>query len=100
VVLTTAFVALAGVPARDLGSSAAAVDVVEGPSNAGLAVGAALAQRHVQRRLFLGYEAVFVVASVLTVVAPDVVVNIGLFGASTIGPLVGGLVAQPGSGGS
>lgn len=80
-VLTTAYGQLLTDLARDLDASQLALQVVEGLSNAGLSVGAVvgayLAQRFVQRQLFLGYATVFVVASVAAAAAPGVL----LFGA-------------------
>jgi predicted MFS family arabinose efflux permease len=77
IVLTTAFTPLADVLTKDLHTSALVLQLAEGMSNAGYAVGAVLAaylgQRFLQRRLFLGYEAAFVVGSVLTAVAGSVV---------------------------
>ena len=95
-----------------------------------------LGQKLLQRRLFLGYEAAFVVGSVLAAAAPSAplfvlgrtlqgaatglmlvaalpplvtrfgtgrlpltvaIVNIGLFGATALGPVIGGVVAQAGA---
>ncbi len=140
IVLSTAFAPVADVVAHDLHTSRVALQVTEGMSNAGYACGAvvaaALAQRYVQRSLFLGYEVMFVVGSLLAAFAPGLpmffagrvlqgiatglmlvsalpplvtrfgvgrlpvtvaLVNIGLFGATTIGPLVGGVSAQAGA---
>lgn len=140
IVLSTAFLPVSRVISRDLGASALQLGLAEGLSNAGYAFGAVLAaqlaQRYVQRRLFLWFEALFVVGSVLAAVAPGIglffagrllqgsatgfmlisalpplvtrfgvgklpgtvaIVNIGLFGASTLGPLVGGVTAALGS---
>ncbi|HEU4675226.1 MAG TPA: MFS transporter [Motilibacteraceae bacterium] len=140
IVLSTALTPLAQVLSRDLHASVGGLQVAEALSNAGYALGAvvaaALAQRFVQRRLFLGYEAAFVVGSVLAALAPGLpmffagrvlqglatglmlvaalpplvtrfgvgklpvtvaVVNVGLFGATTLGPIVGGLVAAAGA---
>ena len=109
-------------------------------SNAGFAFGAVLAAELIQRlpihRLFLAFEALFVLGSLLTALAPSAplyiaghvlqglatglllvvalpplitgfsverlsttagAVNIGLFGAVTAGPLIGGFVAQAGA---
>lgn len=142
IVLSTALTPLAQVLGKDLHASAGGLQVAEALSNAGYALGAvvaaALAQRFVQRRLFLGYEAAFVVGSVLAALAPGLpvffagrvlqglatglmlvaalpplvtrfgvgklpvtvaVVNVGLFGATTLGPIVGGLVAAAGGSG-
>jgi MFS family permease len=139
IVLTTAFTPLVDVLTKELHTSALVLQLAEGMSNAGYAVGAVLAaylgQRFLQRRLFLGYEAAFVVGSVLTAVAGSAlpffagrllqgtatgfmlvaalpplvtrfgaerlrvtvtIVNVGLFGATTIGPLVGGPAAAAG----
>ena len=140
IVLTTAFSPLTPVVVHDLQTSELALQLAEGMSNAGYAFGAvlaaALAQRLVQRRLFLVYESLFVVGSVLAATASSVVpffagrvlqgtstglmlvaalpplvtrfgagrlpwtvmlVNIGLFGATTLGPVVGGPVAAAGN---
>ncbi|MGN6245517.1 MAG: MFS transporter [Motilibacteraceae bacterium] len=140
IVLSTALTPLSQVLAKDLHTSPGGLQVADGLSNAGYALGAvvaaALAQRFVQRRLFLGYEAAFVVGSVLAALAPGLplffagrvlqglatglmlvaalpplvtrfgveklpitvaVVNVGLFGATTTGPIVGGLVAAAGA---
>ena len=134
IVLTTAFVPLSQDIAQQLGASALQLGLAEGLSNAGYAFGAVLAaqlaQRYVQRRLFLWFEGLFVVGSVLAALAPGIglffagrllqgaatgfmlisalpplvtqfgvgklpstvaIVNVGLFGASTLGPLVGGV---------
>jgi len=139
-VLSTAFVPLSADLAADLGTSKTWLQVAHGLSNAAFAVGvvvaAQLAQRFVQRPLFLGYAAAFVVGSSLVAVAPALplfvlgrviqgattglmmisalpplitrfgvrrlpwsaaIVNVGLFGATTLGPLVGGVVAGSGS---
>jgi MFS family permease len=139
IVLTTAFTPLADVLTKALHTSPLVLELAEGMSNAGYAVGAVLAaylgQRFLQRRLFLGYEAAFVVGSVLTAVAGSAapffagrllqgtatgfmlvaalpplvtrygagrlritvtIVNVGLFGATTVGPLVGGPAAAAG----
>ncbi len=139
IVLSTASTALTPLLARDLGAGPASVVLVDGLSNAGYALGAVVAaylgQKLVQRRLFLGYEAAFVVGSLLAAAAPGVpvfgtgrvlqgaatglllvaalpplvtgfgvaklpltvaVIDVGLFGATVAGPLVGGPVAQAG----
>jgi MFS family permease len=139
VLLSTALSPLGSVLGHDLGTADLGVQVAAGLSNAGYALGAVgaaqLAQRHSQRRLFLGYQALFVVGSVLAGLAPGlvtfllgrvlqglaaggmlisslpplvtkfgagrlpltvVIVNIGLFGTSTLGPMVGGAVAVSG----
>lgn len=140
IVITTAFLPVSTGAARDLHSSPLLLQIGEAMSNAGYAFGAVaaaqLAQRFVQRRLFLGYEAMFVVGSVLAASSPGiglffagrvlqgvatgfmlvsalpplvtrfgvgklpgtvVIVNIGLFGATAVGPLVGGVAAQTGA---
>ncbi|MGZ4551864.1 MAG: MFS transporter, partial [Blastococcus sp.] len=140
IVLTTAFSPLQQVLVKDLHATQLGITLAEGMSNAGYAVGAVvaayLAQRLVQQRLFLGYEAAFVVGSVLAALAPGLglffagrvvqgtatglmlvaalpplvtrfgagrlpltvtIVNVGLFGATTLGPLVGGPVAAAGA---
>lgn len=137
IVLSTAFVPLSKALTSDLGAGSTSVQMAEGLSNAGYAWGAVLAaqlsQRFVQRRLFLGFELLFVVGSLVAAFAPAlplffagrvlqggatgcmlvsalpplvtrfgvgrlpltvVIVNIGLFGATTLGPVVGGAVAQ------
>jgi MFS family permease len=139
-VLSTGFLPLSKPMTQDLGTSLTWLQVANGVSNAafaaGVVVAAQLAQRFVQRPLFLGYAATFVVGSALTALAPAValfllgrvlqggatglmmisalpplvtrfgvgripwsaaIVNLGLFGATTLGPLVGGLVAGSGS---
>ena len=79
IVLSTAFLPLSQVICADLGASQLQLGLAEGLSNAGYAFGAVLAaqlaQRYVQRRLFLWFEALFVVGSVLAAAAP----GIGLF---------------------
>lgn len=140
IVLSTAFSPVAEVMAKDLHTGAVGLQVAEGMSNAGYACGAvvaaALAQRYVQRNLFLGYQAAFVVGSLMAAFAPGLplffvgrvvqgaatglmlvsalpplvtrfgvgrlpvtvaIVNVGLFGATTVGPLVGGITAQAGA---
>ena len=137
IVLSTAGLPLTALVAHDLGSSPLALQLANGLSNAGYAFGAVLAaqlaQRFVQRRLFLAYEALFVLGSVLAATAPVtgvffaarllqgtaaglmliaslpplvtrfgvarlplsvVIVNLGLFGASTVGPIVGGVAGS------
>src|SRR4051794_36584811 len=139
VLLSTALAPLGSVLGHDLGSGDLGIQVAAGLSNAGYALGAVaaaqLAQRHSQRQLFLGYQAAFVVGSVLAGLAPGlavfligrvlqglaaggmlisslpplvtrfgagrlpvtvVIVNIGLFGTSTLGPMVGGAIAVSG----
>jgi MFS family permease len=139
-VLSTGFLPLSTPLTQDLGTSLTWLQVTNGLSNAafaaGVVVAAQLAQRFVQRRLFLGYAATFVVASALTAVAQSMpvflagrvlqggtvglmmisalpplitrfgadrlpwsaaIVNIGLFGATTLGPLVCGIVAGSGT---
>jgi MFS family permease len=139
-VLSTAFLPLSKPLMQDLDTSLTWLQVSNGLSNAAFAVGvvvaAQLAQRHVQRPLFLGYAGVFVIGSALSALAPAVpmflvgrvlqggatglmmisalpplitrfgvarvpwsaaIVNVGLFGATTLGPLVGGVVAGSGS---
>lgn len=140
VALQTAFLPVATLVSGDLGAGATGVQVAEGLASAAYAVGAVsaaqLAQAHGQRRLFLTYQAVFVVGSVATLLAPGLglfaagrvlqglsagamlisslppliarfpasrlpataaVVNVGIFGASTVGPIVGGWAAEAGS---
>lgn len=140
IVLTTAFSFLTPVLVTDLRTSRLVLQLAEGMSNAGYALGAVVAaflgQHFVQRRLFLGYEAVFVVGSVLAATAPSAplffagrllqgtatgfmlvaalpplvtrfgvgrlpatvaIVNVGLFGATTLGPVIGGPVAAAGN---
>lgn len=137
IVLTTAADPLTIVLGKDLHTSMTTLQVGSGLANAGYALGAVvaadLAQRLVQRRLFLSYELLFVLASVLAAFAPNVEVftvartlqgvgtglllvgalpplivrfpeaklpltaafiNIGLFGASALGPFVGNLSAH------
>ena len=140
VALQTAFFPLNQLVAHDLGAGLTGVQVTAGLASAAYAVGAVsgaqLAQRLGQRRLFLSYQAAFVVGSVLAAAAPGivlfgvgrvvqglaagamlisalpplisrfgvarlpvtaVVVNIGIFGASALGPMIGGLAAAAGS---
>jgi MFS family permease len=140
IVLTTAAAPLQPVLMKDLHAGRLGLQLAEGMSNAGYAVGAVVAaylgQRFVQRRLFLGYEAGFVLGSVLAAGASGIglfaagrilqgaatglmlvaalpplvtrfgagrlrltvtIVNVGLFGATTAGPLVGGPVAAAGA---
>jgi MFS family permease len=139
-VLSTGFLPLSDVLTSDLGTSLTWLQVANGLSNAafagGVVVAAQLAQRFVQRPLFLGYAAAFVLGSSLAAAAPTLpvfligrvvqgattglmmisalpplitrfgvrrlpwsaaIVNLGLFGATTLGPLVGGVVAGPGA---
>src|SRR4051794_15529869 len=139
-VLSTGFLPLSGPMTQDLDTSRTWLQVSNGLSNAAFAVGvvgaAQLAQRFVQRPLFITYAAIFVLGSVLAAVAPSMplflvgrvlqgamtglmmisalpplvtrfgvgripwsaaIVNIGLFGATALGPMVGGLVAGSGS---
>jgi len=140
VALQTGFLPVSPLVAGDLGAAPVRVQVAEGVASAayavGAVVGAQLAQRVDQRRLFLGYEVVFVLASVVTAAAPGlgefaagrtvqglaagamlisslppliarfpasrlpitvVIVNVGIFGASTIGPILGGRAADAGT---
>jgi MFS family permease len=140
VVLQTVFFLLNSSVASDLGTSSTTLQVSESIASAayatGAVLGAQLAQRFGQRRLFLTYQAVFVVGSLVTAVAPGlagfsvgrvlqglaagamlisalppliarfgadrlpvtaVVVNLGIFGASALGPVIGGLSAGSGS---
>jgi MFS family permease len=139
-ILTTAYPALLPALAADLRTTELSLQVAEGLSNAGIAAGAVVAaflgQRYVQRYLFLGYQSLFVLGSVLAAAAPSLgvfaagrvmqgtttgfmvisalpvlvtrfgvgrlpvsvlIVNIGLFGSTTLGPLVGGAVAATGT---
>lgn len=139
-VLSTGLLPLTGAMATDLGTSQTWLQVANGLSNAAFAVGvvfaAQLAQRFVQRRLFLSYSAAFLVGSLLAALAPSLplllvgrvlqggttglmmisalpplitrfgvrrlpwtvaIVNLGLFGATTLGPLVGGVTAGAGA---
>src|SRR6476469_2084684 len=131
-VLTTAVTSLAPVLTKALGTSEATLQLVDGLANAGYALGAVVAaylgQKLLQRHLFLAYETLFVLGTLLALLAPDgllfgagrvvqgtatglmlvaalpplvvrfgvaklpvavVIVNIGLDGAATVGPLVG-----------
>ena len=139
-VLSTALLPLTPSLAHDLGTSQTWLQVTSGLSNAALATGvvfaAQLGQRFVQRRLFLGYSAAFLLGSLLVALAPTLpfflagrvvqggatglmliaalpplitrfgagrlpltvaLVNLGLFGATTLGPLVGGVTAGAGA---
>ena len=75
IVLTTATSAVTDLMASSLHASSTTLEVGSGLSNAGYALGAVvaadLAQRFVQRHLFLAYEALFVVASLLAAFAPN-----------------------------
>lgn len=75
IVLTTATEAVSGLIGSSLHTSATTLEVASGLSNAGYALGAVvaadLAQRFIQRHLFLIYEAVFVVASLMAGLAPN-----------------------------
>ncbi len=75
IVLTTATEAVSSLIGSSLHTSATTLEVASGLSNAGYALGAVVAadlsQRFVQRHLFLTYEAVFVVASLLAGLAPN-----------------------------
>ncbi|HET7313856.1 MAG TPA: MFS transporter [Salinisphaera sp.] len=137
IVFTTAFPLLLPGIAHGLGTSEFFPQLGEALSNAAYSFGAVaaadLAQRFSQRRLFIIYEAIFIVGSILALFAPGpaafvlgrilqglgtglllvsalpplvtnfpaaklpvtaIWVNIGLFGAVTVGPFVGGLVAH------
>lgn len=137
IVLSTASLPLGPLISADLGSSTLQLQLTNGLSNAGYAFGAVLAaqlaQRYVARRLFLGYEGLFVIASVLAATAPStavfftgrvlqgtatglmliaalpplvtrfgvgklpvtvVIVDIGMFGATALGPLAGGFAGD------
>ncbi|WP_375479941.1 MFS transporter [uncultured Jatrophihabitans sp.] len=78
IVLTTATQSVTELMARSLHASSTTLEVGSGLSNAGYALGAVvaadLAQRFVQRHLFLVYEAAFVVASALAGFAPNATV--------------------------
>jgi MFS family permease len=140
VMLSTAFLPLQDLIASDLSARATGVDVAQGMGNAAYAVGAVIAaqvaQRFGQRPFFLGYQATFVLASLVTASATAlpwflvgrvgqglaagamlisalpplvtrfgaarlpltvVIVDVGMFGAATLGPIVGGVVAASGS---
>lgn len=75
IVLTTATSAVTDLIAHSVHASSSTLEIGSGLSNAGYALGAVvaadLAQRFVQRHLFLVYEAVFVGASLLAAFAPD-----------------------------
>ena len=139
-VLSTALGQLGSTIAADLGGRQTLVSMGSGLSTAALAIGAVLAadlaQRVRNRILFLSYEGIFLVGSLLAVFAPVAglyaaghilqglatgmllvaalpplvtsfpvyrlkttipAVVIGLFGAVTAGPLVGGYIAQTGA---
>nr|WP_281385946.1 MFS transporter [Nocardioides luti] len=136
-VLSTALLPLTPQIVDDLGTSTTWLQVTNGLANAGLALGVVvasmLAQRFVQRPLFLGYAAAFLVGSVLVVLAPSLplflagrvvqggatglmvisalpplmtgfgagplprtmgLASLGIFGGTTLGPLVGGYAAD------
>ncbi len=133
IVVTTAATLMQGSLLKDLHTSKTALQLASGMANAGYAFGAVLAvaliKRLPPRPLFLCYEGIFVLGSVLAATAGHVevfaagrvlqgfatglllvaalpplvtafgvgklpvtaaVVDIGLFGATTVGPLVGG----------
>lgn len=140
VVLSTAFLPLEKELSSSLGAGgvgSVGLELALGLSSAAYAVGAVLAaqlaQRLVQRRIFLVAEAGFVVSSALAALAPDLavfavghtlqglaagvmlvsslpplvtrfgaarvapsaaIVNIGIFGVSTLGPIIGGIAAS------
>ena len=75
IVLTTATEAVSGLIAHSLGASSTTLEVGSGLSNAGYALGAVvaadLAQRFVQRHLFLTYETLFIAASLIAAFAPN-----------------------------
>jgi MFS family permease len=75
IILTVATDAVTGLIAKDLHASATTLQIGAGFANAGYALGAVvaafLAQKFVQRRLFLMYEAGFVIAALLSAFAPD-----------------------------
>ena len=124
----------------DLGAGVTGLQVAHGLGNAAYAVGAVLAAqlglRFLQRRLFLGYEALFVAGSLLGALATSlpvltvalvvqglaagamliaslpplvtrfgsgrlpltvVVINIGIFGVSTLGPIIGSAIGAAGA---
>lgn len=94
IVLTTTFTPLRDVLMHDLHTSRTVLELGEGLSNAGYAFGAVLAadlaQRFLQRRLFLNYEVLFVAASLATVLAPDAaVLVVGRVVQGTAGPARG-----------
>lgn len=136
VVLSTSLFPLEDVIASDLGASTRAMQLAAGLGNAayalGVVVAAQAAQRLGQRRLFLGYQVVFVLGTLLAAYASGevawavgrvlqgaaaggmlisslpplitrygagrlpltaAIVDVGLFGAITVGPLIGGEVA-------
>lgn len=78
IVLTVATDAVLPLIGHDLHASRTTLEVGSGFANAGYALGAVvaadLAQRLVQRYLFLAYEALFVVASLLCAFAPNAAV--------------------------
>lgn len=139
IILTTATSAVTGLIATSLHASSATLAVADGFATAGYALGAVvaadMAQRFVQRRLFLSYSALFVAASLLAGLAPVTAlyvighilqgmatglllvgalpplilrfpgsrlpltvafVNVGLFGATALGPFLGNVFADIG----
>ncbi|RZS82899.1 MFS transporter [Motilibacter rhizosphaerae] len=139
IVLTTTSTTLVPLLQHDLHASRQGLQLTEGMADAGYALGAVfaahLAQGRLQRRMFLCYEALFVVGAVLAASAPVLavyaagrvlegvasglllvaalpplvtrhgsarlpltfgIVNVALFGASAVGPLLGGLAASEG----
>ncbi len=140
VVLSTTLFPLEAVLARDLGASTRALQLAAGLGNAayalGVVVAAQAAQRFGQRRLFLGYQALFVAGTLVAAYATGeltwalgrvlqgaaaggmlisalpplitrygvrtlpltvVLVDVGLFGVITLGPLIGGELAASGA---
>jgi MFS family permease len=75
IVLTVATNSVLGLIGHDLHASQTTLEVGSGFANAGYALGAVVAadlgQRFLQRHLFLSYEALFVVASLMAAFAPD-----------------------------
>lgn len=140
VVLSTALFPLEDVLARDLSASSRGLQLAAGLGNAAYALGvvaaAQAAQRIGQRRLFLGYQAAFVVGTLVAAYAVGevtwalgrivqgaaaggmlisslpplvtrygarrlpltvVIIDVGLFGMITVGPLIGGELAVDGA---
>ena len=140
VVLSTALFPLEDVLTEDLATSARSLQLAAGLGNAAYALGvvaaAQAAQRFGQRRLFLGYQAAFVIGTLVAAYAGGevawtlgrivqgaaaggmlisslpplvtrygarrlpltvVIIDVGLFGMITVGPVIGGELAVSGS---
>src|SRR6201984_3338785 len=110
--LSAALEPITPIIAKDLHMSLQAMSLTSGMANAGYAVGTVLAvllaQHLPQRRMLVLYAALLVLGSVLAAGGPPLVVslplsklrwtamilNVCIFGAVALGPLVGGIQAQ------